>query len=960
MAQSAARPIPVSEDMRWLRGLGLSTFVAFDLETTGLDPEEGSILEIGAVRFVNGKAAASFHSFVKYDHPLPPSVTELNGIRTRDVAAAPAFASISKEFLLFLGDEPLIGHTTDFHLAFLRAAGQELAGPVAYNPFAFARSPVLDIALIARTFWPERAVFTLNALCDDFDITVGLHTRAKEDARRVGELTIELVRRLPERVWRDLASDLHGLIGSTTHRSRFFFAGLLDLTKDIPKPKPVLDSDSDAELSELIEESVSELLGKHGVFERALSFFSARPMQVEMAEAVEQAFQNDEILIVEAPTGVGKSLAYLVPALRWAAGQPEAGRQVIVSSYTKMLQEQLHRKDIGEIRQALGRPFRSAVLKGRNNYLCKRRLRTLLCEAHERLSDSDRIQLMPLLRWSELTTTGDISEISAFGSRTHAFLWSQIASDSLACAGGTCSAAKGDFHRLAQERAGKAQILFINHALLFSDFARLTVGDAERRRFVLDEAHQVEKAAVAAMSIELSPLIFRNALATLVDERTSRGLLPSVLKSHAHHLKDESARLGSEITEQARNLYQSARQQFSGLGEHVYAFNGDSPRSQKIRFRHDDGWHREAARALNPFYIQWTEFGSRLNKLIDELADLRGEERLSAETLVELRSAADNVLKISEDFSRVLTEEDTDWVKWIEAGRVDHGAWCALYMSPIDVGPLMQKSIWPAVGSAVLTSATLTVADNFSATKSALGLEGWDERPVRELIVESPFRLEEQMRMAVPMYLPDPRGSDPLFVEALGELAALIVEQHHRATVILCTSNDMVERLTQIIAPAAKRAKRPLFSQGRSSSPIELLAEYRKHRHGILIGAATFWEGIDLVGESLEILIVSKIPFDVPTDPWFAARCESVQNGGKDPFREYSVPAATLRLRQGVGRLIRHASDRGFVIIADPRLVNSRYGETIRKSLPVWLRPVRSAEELLSGISTFFGETQDD
>ena len=342
------------------------------------------------------------------------------------------------------------------------------------------------------------------------------------------------------------------------------------------------------------------------------------------------------------------------------------------------------------------------------------------------------------------------------------------------------------------------------------------------------------------------------------------------------------------------------------------------------------------------------------------MADLRGEERVSAETLVEFRSAADNVLKLSESFGRVLTDDDSDWVKWIEAGRVDHGAWCALYMSPINVGPLMQKSIWPAVGGAVLTSATLTVAGTFSATKSALGLEGWDERPVRELVVDSPYRLEEQMRMAVPMYLPDPRGSDPLFVEALGELAAQIIEQHRRATVILCTSNDMVERLTQIIAPAAKRAKRPLFSQARGSSPIELLAEYRKHRHGILIGAATFWEGIDLVGEALEILIVCKIPFDVPTDPWISARCECMQNEGKDSFREYSVPAATLRLKQGVGRLIRHVSDRGFAILADPRLVTSRYGETIRKSLPVWLRPVRSTEELLSGISTFFAETQDD
>ena len=957
MSAGAAKPAQEPEERSWLYGLGLSKFVALDLETTGLDPSEDSIIEIGAARFVNGKAAASFHSLIRYERRLDTFVAERTGIASEQLKNAPAFSEIADKLLTFIGDDPIVGQTPDFHLAFLRSAGQEMVGPVAYNPFLFARTPVLDVGLVAKTFWPEWTSFTLPALCDQFDVASTPHHRAKDDADRVGHVLLEIVRRLPERVWPELADDLQRLIGSTTHRSRFFFAALMDTCKHRKKPTTPSHKHDDADFGP-ITEGVDVLLGSGGAFEAKLNFFSARPSQIQMASEVETSLEQEEVLLVEAPTGVGKSLAYLVPALRWALDGE--GRQVFVSSYTKMLQEQLHRKDIGEIRTALGKPFRAAVLKGRNNYLCKRRLRALLREAHERLSESDRIQLMPLVRWSELTTTGDITEIGAFNPRSQAFLWAHVASDSMACAGGSCSAAKGDFHRIAQERASKAHIVFVNHALLFADFARLTMGEKDNRRLILDEAHQVEKAAVSAMSLEVSAIALRNALTSLVDERASRGLLPGILKSHGHALSDADQRMGADLVERGRSLYMSARQQFSVLGERVLGQSGDASRYPKLRFRNGDLWHKEAARDLSPLYLQWLEFGTNVNHFIDRLAELRGEQRVSADTQVELRSASDNVMKIAESFERLLNDDDDTWVKWMEAGRSDYGAWSSLYMSPISVGSLMQKSFWGAVGSAVLTSATLAMAGDFSITKTSLGLEGWCDRPVREVTVESPFRLSEQMRLMVPMFLPDPRGNDSGFVESLSELTASIIERHPRATVILCTSNDMVERMTRALTPVAQRARRPLFSQWRSSSTVELLAEYRKHPNGILIGAATFWEGIDLVGDALEILIVSKIPFDVPTDPWIAARCETVEKSGGNSFAEFTVPMATLRLKQGVGRLIRHANDRGVAIIADPRLATSRYGESIRKSLPVWPRPVRSADELLHGIASFFDEPHRD
>jgi predicted DnaQ family exonuclease/DinG family helicase len=958
MTVGAPRSLSVPEHPLWLADLGLSTYVAIDLETTGLDADKDQIIEMAAVSFVNGQAVESFQSLVRVDRPLDPFITELTGITDVDLKPAPQFSEIAGELLSFIGEQPIVGQAVDFDLAFLRSAGQQRAGTT--NSLLFSHAPVLDTSLLARVFWPELPSFGLRSLAAHFDVTQSRHHRAGDDALVAGTLLREMVERLPDRTWSDLARDLYRLIGTTTHRSRFFFAALAGLAKDAPK-LPVRSAERGEAKCEPITESIQDLLGTGGRFETALEFFKARPIQVNMSEAVIRAFEDEDILLVEAPTGVGKSLAYLVPALRWALEEPDGGRQVMVSSHTKMLQEQLHRKDIGEVRLAINKPFRSAVLKGRNNYLCKRRLRLLLREAGERLSELDRIQLMPLLRWSETTATGDVSEIGAFNSRTQSFLWSQISSDSLACAGGACSAGKGDFHRLAQERAAKAQLVFVNHALLFSDLARLTAVPADNRRFVLDEAHQIEKAAVSAMSAELSPLIFRNALAPVVDERSSRGILSSLIRLHKDVLTDDMRRLADDLMERARSLYPAVRQHFSLLGEKVMAGQqADARRSPKIRFRPGDMWQRETARSLNPLSLQWLEFSNRFNVLIDQVADLRGEERLSPELLTELRSSSDKMRQLNENFDRILNDEDLNLVKWLEAGYVDYGAWCGIFMAPVSVGGLMKEAFWNAIGSAVLTSATLSTSGNFSLIRSSLGLTDLEDGEIRELTLDSPFDLPRQMQMIVPMFLPDPRGNDSRFVQELGDLVAAIIEQTRRATVILCTSNDMVDRLTTALTPVAQRVKRPLFSQAKSSSTPELLAEYRKHRDGILIGAATFWEGIDLVGDALELLIVSKIPFDVPTDPWVAARCEMLQREGHDAFAEFSVPVATLRMKQGIGRLIRHQTDRGVAILADPRLFTARYGQVIRQALPGSTMISRTREEVLTNIRQFFDGPNHD
>ncbi|MBU0508508.1 DEAD/DEAH box helicase [bacterium] len=939
----------------WWDDLGLSKFVAVDVETTGLDSESDELIEIGAARFHNGKIAETYRTFIRPKRQLDPFITQLTGITDEDLRLAPHFPEVAGEFLEFLADDPLVGHNIEFDLSFLRTAGTAFGRTKSTNPFAFVNANAVDTVLLARTFWPELPSFSLGSLTRTFDVQRQATHRAQEDAVATGSLLAAMVERLPTRVWHSLAADLNGLVSSTTHRSRFLFSALLRLTVGSEKPPPVQKSETAGEDTVEFRHDLAELFGRGGLLERTLPFFRLRPQQVELAEAIETAFAENHLLLAEAPTGVGKSLAYLVPALRWALEDPEEKRQVLVSSYTKILQEQLHRKDIADLRKAVGNVFFSAVLKGRHNYLCRRRLRRLLTEADARLTELDRIHLMPLLRWSELTSVGDISEISGFSPRLHPHLWAQVSSDSMACAGSACSVAKGDFYRAAQERAAKAHVVFVNHALLASDWARLSAGGG--KRLVLDEAHQLERALVGAATIEISFLAIRSVLSRLTDERTDRGLLHSIYVHLLDVSTDISARAERIVTD-TRSLFLSARHALGELGEHLVQRLEPGDRTGKLRYGFGDAIHESITRSLSSFADALQSHSVSLRRLVEDLAELRGDDRPSAETLVELKSATESVETLAIRITRLLGESDSNLVTWIEFGRGAQLSWCSLYAAPVGVADIMEKSFWPAVDSAVLTSATLSAGGTFDMIRESLGLCAIAEADrLRETIVGSPFALADQMRVLVPLFIPDPRRGGVGYGEAICRIAANIVERFPRGTLILSTSNDLASKLTSALAPVVLRKGRALLSQSSGGSLPDLLDSFRKSRDGVLIGAMSLWEGIDVVGEALQILIVTRLPFDVPTEPWVAARCDAMQETGLDSFGQYSVPVATLRLKQGLGRLIRHPEDRGIAIVMDPRLFTARYGQMIRESLPVQPSPTRTEEDLMQQMEEFFSGT---
>ncbi|MBI5059187.1 DEAD/DEAH box helicase [candidate division KSB1 bacterium] len=935
----------------WLAGLGLAEFVSIDVETTGLDPEQDGLIEIAAVRFRGGVPVEEYSSLVSYPGNIPRFITDLTGIADPDLIGAPPFKEIARDYLRFLGEAPLVGQNVDFDLGFLRSHLDRVKSLAGDRTSSLNRVPLVDTALIGRVFWPEQTGFSLGSQARRFGVPLARAHRAADDARATGMVLVRMVEELPNRVWRDLAEILYTLIGTTTHRCRPFFASLLRLADSIAPPhrEPVIPTEEEPECV-AVTETVADLLGEGGLFETRFSHFRSRSEQVEMAESVERCFENQSIIVVEAPTGVGKSLAYLAPAIRWALPPTNESRQVIVSSHTKTLQEQLFRKDTAELRKVLPDRFHASVLKGRANYLCKRRLHVLIAEAADRLSELDRVSIMPLVRWSELTASGDINEIGGFRPRRHPHLWPQIASDSATCGGTNCSAAKGDFYRIAADRANRAQVVFVNHALLMSDPARFLPGNGKQRSLVIDEAHQLENAVVAALTAELSPTAIRNVLVRLVEERGSRGLIGRILKGAPKGTTEWSG-----LLEQVRSLYASSRQAFTLLAEQLLVAQGESRRSLKQRYGVGDPLSADVAHFLTPLTLDWRELEIQLARLIAAASDWTGEQRPRAELIQELKSVAEQAAELGAQLVDVVSGDRPDYVRWVECGRGRGGPWCSVYDAPIEVSTHLAKHVWPNCGGTLFTSATLSVGQNIEFFKRAVGLSLLDGRQVESLSLPSPFRLDEQMRIFVPTYLPAPREA-ARHLEAVTQLVTKVIAKFPRGTLILCTSNDAVERITESMSPVIRASGRALLSQSAGSSPAELVDEFRALGNAIMIGAASFWEGIDVVGDALQLLIVAKLPFDVPSDPWIAARTEQLQREGRDPFYDYSIPVATLRLKQGLGRLIRHTGDRGAAIVADPRVMTARYGRQIRSSIAPDMRSVGGELELLAAVHDFFAE----
>jgi ATP-dependent DNA helicase DinG len=619
--------------------------------------------------------------------------------------------------------------------------------------------------------------------------------------------------------------------------------------------------------------SVPEVFGSGGRLASVLDGFEARAEQEELASAVAAALAAREHLLAEAGTGTGKSLAYLVPAL-------ESGLQVVVATATKALQEQLLTNDVPRAAAALGRDVDVAVLKGRQNYLCRKSLHgyellgsTLFARAEDARGFDD------LRGWIEMTETGDRAELPFEPADT---LWSELAVGSDRCLGRRCPFVATCFGESARARAQGADLVITNHALYFADLSVRERIDRpavlpEHDAVVFDEAHRLEDSAASWLGGRLTRAGLHR-LAREVDRACREAMAPVPARA-----LDRVERAGAELLQAV------------------------APPSGRIRLRQPP---TGPGRAL----------AERLAQLAEALAG-RGEE---------LDALAARALGAAADVEACLQPDDPDRVVWAEPDTL---AW-----APVDVSRELRERLWEAGPTAVLVSATLGAAGDFAFVRDRLGF-----RQARELQIGSPFDFAEQTLLYLPPSMPDPRSPDAL-ERVVEEVLALCSLSAGRALVL----TSSYRALDAVAAGLRGRIPYELLVQG--DAPRErLLERFREEIDSVLVATATFWQGVDVRGEALSLLVIDKLPFQAPGDPLVEARCERISAEGGDWFSDYALPSAVLQLRQGFGRLIRSHADRGVVAVLDPRLRTRPYGRVFLDSLP----PCRIADDRAE-VAAFF------
>ncbi len=909
--------------------------VSLDIETTGLDPNTDSIIEIGMVKFSDTRVEAEYSQLVNPRKPIPAFITNLTGITNSMVLNQPYLADVLPDVIDFVGDAIILGQNIAFDLSFF------------YKAKILRANRSIDTYELASVLMPSAPRYGLGSLAHQLGVIQTNAHRASDDARvtmevyqrliaKIDELPIDLIAeivRLSEALdwggrlpfqWglqkmvragiqpKKVAGDLEGLLYEVPHLSK------------PEKPKTLQPKEHTTPLN--IEE-LAAILEPGGEFARHFPEFEHRSQQVQVLKAVGQTISNGNHLMVEAGTGVGKSLAYLIPAAFWAK---QNGERVVISTNTIALQDQLVKKDIPDLIEALKLELDFAVLKGRSNYLCPRRLNLM---RRRELENTDEMRVLAkVLVWLRASQSGDRAEINLNGP-IERLVWSRLSAEDEGCKLETCLkrfGGKCPFYK-ARMAAEAAHILVVNHALLLADAATENRVLPAYKYLIVDEAHHLESATTEAMSFKLrAPDVTR-----LVREIGShnQGLLGRILTTAEPMLSPSD---GASLHNAVNLATDVAVRLDSAMTNYFKAFD---LMLEEIRDGKPIGTYPQQVRILPstrtlPSWLQieigWEEAQLLLSNLLNHLKMVRESMRGLAENEAEdaedllgtLATITGTLTEIGVNLEALTMHADPDQIYWVELDPLQHRL--TLQIAPLHIGSLMEKYLWHEKESVVLTSATLTTHGEFEYLKRRLNAQDADE-----LMVGSPFDYEKSALLYLPSDIPEPNDAHG-HQRATEETIIRVAKATGGRMLALFTSYAQLQKTSHAIEAPLAKADITVYEQGEGASASALLDVFKETPRAVLLGTRAFWEGVDVPGEALSVLVIVKLPFDVPSDPIIAARSESFD----DPFNEYNLPEAILRFRQGFGRLIRTQTDRGVVIVLDKRLTSKQYGKLFMESLP--------------------------
>lgn len=934
-------------------------FVVIDVETTGLDDRYDEIIEIAAIRFTNGKPGVSFTSLIKPQKGLPKHIQYLTHINPEELMQAPDACSVLVKALAFIGDDIIVGHNVNFDIGFVNKGLEKCRMNILQNT-------AWDTAEISRVYLPFISNHKLSTLAENFGVELFNAHRALADATATGHVLIALV----EHILR--------------HYSLMTNARLLDMAKQAqtmnnmyaflrmivekqrrnalsgPKEKMPINTRTN-----YIQHNIpfsrklgnEDVFGQNGMLSKMFSGYEFRKGQLDMAELVNQAFSQEHHLAVEAGTGVGKSFAYLVPAISFAA---EKKTKVVVSTNTKNLQEQLFYKDLPQLARMVPIPFNASLVKGRENYICERRWQEFLMEQTKGISPYEARSLLFLFVWKLQTQTGDVSENSSFDRSRHGLLWRKVCSDRFQCMGRKCPHAQSCFVMTLRKKIEDSSLVVANHSLLLADTRMDNSTLGEYGYLVVDEAHNLMATAAKHLGFELGYADVINLAHQFgkIGKRKSTGFLHSVTASIAKSLVTDSVRdhillICNKINQELEEIRQTSTEMFNEAASCV----DQAASFGKVRIK-DMGDYGNLYKLIDRFVKEWCDLQKDMRALANVLSSVNSKLLANHEYLTETLQGYINRGAETEGKLLMLLSPDLDnYALWIEnAPRSEKSVPVStLCYAPVEVGEQLNDLLYKKVPSIIFTSATLALRGSFKYFygQSGLGLVPSDK--IVERIVESPFDYDSQAKLMIASFLPEHK--DKFFQnQALGCIKE-ILNATNVGTMILFTAYKDLNSVYDYVGDSLYHRDRPFFAQGKAGSRTSILDEFKTHKNAVLLGTSSFWEGVDVQGESLSLLVLYKLPFLVPSEPIVEAFIDKLERDNRDSFMHYMLPNALLRLRQGFGRLIRSKSDRGVVLIMDSRVSNKAYGDYFKKVLPTPCMELNSELDVINEIARFFHQS---